>query len=376
MIYFDSAATSMPSDTASKAFAFAAEKYANPSSVHSGGIEASKLLTTARDKIAATLGAKPSEIYFVPSGTFANNAAIIGASRAKARKGRHIILSDSEHPSVHNAALQLQKEGFELSFVQTKGGAIDKDELVSLIRDDTVLVSIMLANNETGALYDIPSLSKAVKAKSKDIIFHCDAVQGYLKTPFSVNSLGVDLLSVSAHKVHAFKGSGALFIRSGIRVEPIIYGGGQESGICSGTESVPLIYSFAECADEQYGNLKSNIEKIKTLYEYAEEKLEAAGVKVNTPAASTYCVLSATLPDIKSEVMLNHLSSFGIYISAGSACSSHAKSNRILTAYGLTPRQSECTIRISFSEYNTKDEVDILANAISSGISSLAKMRK
>lgn len=375
MIYFDSAATTSPSDIAKNAFIEASEFYANPSSTHSAGIKANDYIRISREYIAKTLGAKPDEIYFMPSGTFANNTAIIGAAKAKMRKGKHIIISDSEHPSVYNTANELKKLGYEISLLSTKNGEINIDELKSLIRQDTVLISVMLANNETGALYDIKALSDTAKRINKDVLIHCDAVQGYLKTKFTVNSLGVDLLSVSSHKVHAFKGSGALYIRNGVKVEPIVFGGGQEKGICSGTEAVQSIYAFASSAKNIYEKLDKNIEYVNSLYSYASKEFSSIGCKVNTPVNSTGYVLSISLPKVKSEVMLNYLSGKGIYISAGSACSSHAKSNRVLEAFGLSKADADCTVRISFSEYNTAEEIDILCDTIKSGIDSLAKIK-
>ena len=373
MIYFDNAATTAPSKTATEAFLKASECFANPSSTHFAGIEADGLMRKSRGVIAKTLGAKDSEIIFTPSGTFANNLAILGAARAKKRSGDHVIISDSEHPSVYNTAFALKKEGFKVSTLKTEGGKICAEELKALMTPKTVLVSVMLTNNETGAIYDVKKLVKAAKSVNKNVLFHCDAVQAYLKQPISVGALGVDMLTVSSHKIHAFKGSGALYIKSGVRLEAITYGGGQEKALCSGTESVPLIYAFAAAAEEKHKNLLSNSKSVAALKARATDKLSLLGCTFNTPENASPYILSVSVPGVRSEILLNYLSREKICVSAGSACSAKVKENRVLSAFGLSDKISDSTVRISFSEYNTEDEVDTLVSKIESALNELAK---
>lgn len=375
MVYLDNAATTAPSSVAIDAWKDSCKAFGNPSSVHSAGVEANKLLRISRKIIAKTIGAKDSEIIFTPSGTFANNLAIIGASKALKRKGNQIIITDSEHPSVYNTAKQLEKEGFTVSCLSTCRGKINTNELNALLNEKTVLVSVMLANNETGALYDVAAVKRAIQQRAPNAVLHCDAVQAYMKTSFNVNTVKADLISLSAHKIHGFKGCGALYVKSGIRVEPITFGGGQENGLACGTEALPAIYAFARSAEAIFPSLNDNINKVSMLYNYAKEKLSDLGFTVNEPEKHTPYVLSVTLHKVKSEVMLNFLSSKEIYVSAGSACSSHAKENRVLKAFGLTSNEADTTLRISFSEDNTTDDIDILVSALFEGINNLVKIK-
>lgn len=373
MIYFDNAATTSPSKTATDAFLKASGIFANPSSTHFAGIEADELLRESRSIIARTIGARDSEIIFTPSGTFANNLAVLGSARAKKRSGDHIIISDSEHPSVYNTALSLEKEGFKVDMLKTVNGQISPDELKSLITPKTVLISVMMTNNETGAIYDIAKLVKSAKSVNKNVLFHSDAVQAYLKQPISVASLGVDLLSVSSHKIHAFKGSGALYIKNGVRIEAITYGGGQERNLCSGTESVPLIYAFAQAASEKHKDIRDNFQYVTSLKEYATQKLCSLGCNLNVCETASPYILSISVPAIRSEILLNHLSKERICVSAGSACSAKVKESRVLKAFGLDDKTADTTIRISFSEYNTTEEVDALVSSVESALKTLVK---
>ncbi len=373
MIYFDNAATTKPSKTSVDAFVKANEIFANPSSTHFAGIQADELLRESRNIIARTIGAKDSEIIFAPSGTYANNLAILGAARAKRRSGDHIIITDSEHPSVHNTALSLEKEGFKVSMLKTVGGVISQDELKELITPKTILVSVMLTNNETGAIHDVQKLVRTAKSVNKNILFHSDAVQAYLKQPINVAALGVDLLSVSSHKINAFKGCGALYVKNGVRIEPITYGGGQEKGLCCGTESVPLIYAFSASAKEKHENIANNSKYVSSLKEYVSDKVKDLGCTVNTSQNTSPYILSISVAGIRSEILLNYLSGEQICVSSGSACSSKVKESRVLKNFGLDEKTVDTTVRISFSEYNTMEEADIFISAIESAIKSLTK---
>ena len=376
-IYLDSAATTRPSDEVLECLSDSLfDTYANPDSLHALGLKAEKLVEQSRDTIAASLNAKSEEVIFTSSGTEANNLALFGAAAAHRRKGNKIILTDAEHPSVHSPALELGKRGFEIVFLSTKGGKIDLDELKSLLDGQVVLVSAMLSNNETGAVFDIPGLVKTVENSGCTPYIHCDAVQAYGKIPLDLNVLKVDMASISAHKIHGIKGCGALFLRKGTRINPQIYGGGQENGLRSSTLNTPGIFAFGKAAKEAFENFDRDKKHIENLYDCTAVKIgeKCPGVIFNLRASDKISkhIMSLRLPRIKSEIMLNYLSARGIYISSGSACSEKRKnqkeSKRVLINFGLDRHSADCTIRVSFSKYNTKEEADEFAEALAEGI--------
>lgn len=384
MIYFDSAATSGVCEGAREGIARALQTYANPSSLHAFGAEAAALLETCRGYIARPLGADPKKdaVIFTSGGTEANNLALLGTARAKEHnRGGRVIISDGEHSSVNRSAEQLEKEGFEVLRLSGKGGRIDPEALYEAVNAKTFLVSLMAVNNETGAFYDIPALCEAAKRKNPDIIFHTDAIQafGKLRTPYI--GCGVDLVSVSAHKIGGLKGTGALVMSERAKrmkaVSPIVYGGGQESGLRSGTENTLGIAAFAYAAKERTENFEKESAYVTGLYTLLRELLSRSDVRVNEPISHSPYIMSVTLPGIKSNVMLNYLSDMGIYVSSGSACSSnHPGISRPLTAYGLTSNEADCTVRISFFATNTEEEVKTLAEALDSGVKRLVRMRR
>ena len=375
MIYFDNAATTRVSDTAAQAALTAmTELYANPSSAHAFGFEAEKALRAARAAVLAALGFTPSEgsLVFTGSGSEADNLALRGAAHALARRGRHIVLSDSEHPAVENTAKDLEKEGFTLSRLSTKGGKLDLERARQVLTPDTILVSCMAVNNETGAIYDIASLASLAKALCPNALFHTDAVQAFTKIPADVWKKA-DLVSVSAHKIHAPKGVGALFVRKGVRLVPCITGGGQENGLRSGTEAMPGICAMAAAAKQATADFAALDAQVKSINAYLRTRLSTLdGVCINTePDGFLPHILSIAVPGLRSEILLRFLSERGIYVSAGSACSAKHADNRVLSAFGLPDKIADSTLRLSFSADNTTAECDAFVKALSDAMQTL-----
>lgn len=375
MIYFDNAATTRVSDTAAQAAISAmTELYANPSSAHAFGFEAEKALRAARAAVLAALGFTPSEgsLVFTGSGSEADNLALRGAAHALARRGKHIVLSDSEHPAVENTAKDLEKEGFTLSRLSTKGGKLDLDEARAVLTPDTILVSCMAVNNETGAIYDIASLASLAKVLCPNALFHTDAVQAFTKIPAGVWKKA-DLVSVSAHKIHAPKGVGALFVRKGVRLVPCITGGGQENGLRSGTEAMPGICAMAAAAKQATADFAALDAQVKSINAYLRTRLSTLdGICINTePDGFLPHILSIAVPGLRSEILLRFLSERGIYVSAGSACSAKHADNRVLSAFGLPDKIADSTLRLSFSADNTTAECDAFVKALSDAMQTL-----
>ena len=372
-IYLDSAATTRPSDGVLEFTAAAARDcYANPDSMHALGLEAERRVERAREIIAASLGAARGEIIFTSSGTEANNLAVFGAAEALKRRGSKIITTDSEHASVYMPMRELEKRGFEIIYLSAKGGCIDMGELKAKLDDKVVLISVMLVNNETGSIFDAGALAGAVENAGlrSSLYIHCDAVQAYGKMPVDVNKLKIDMMSVSAHKIHGPKGAGALFLRKGVRIAPLLFGGGQENGLRASTLNTAGILAFGKAAEE----INKNDGHITELYDYAVAKIKEKCPEVifNQQANFIKYIMSLRLPGIKSEVIVNYLSGQGIYVSSGAACSGKRKktreANRVLLGFGLSEAEAESTIRASFSKYNTFEEIEIFAEKLAAGI--------
>ncbi len=384
-IYFDNAATTPLLPEAVKAMTDACEIFGNPSSLHSVGQEAEELLEKSRAKLKKTLNVKNRHdgLIFCASGSEANNLALIGCSASKnSFSGKKIIVSSTEHPSVENCVCELEKRGFKAVRIPCKRGVLDLDMLCSELDPSVFLVSVMSVNNETGAVYDISSVKELMKQKCPDAYFHTDATQAYTK--IKTDASCADMITFSGHKVGAPKGIGALYVSERVLKEkalsPVIFGGGQESGLRSGTENVIFASAFAACGEKRYADMRVNSERFVCLYETAERLIgqELPDVTVNKPEGRySSHILSITLPNIKSEVMLHYLSSFGIFVSSGSACSSHHKSaSRTMLDFGLTERQADCTLRIGFSAENTADEVEYFVRTLANGTKKLARMGK
>ncbi len=383
-IYLDNSATTALSAGVKEAMTAAMEIYGNPSSLHTAGDEAHRLINTAREQIYSAVGVRQADGWrtvFTASGSEANNLAILGAARAKKHfSSKRILLTDSEHPSVARAVEALTREGFEAVYISTRGGALDMIQLRNEAMKGVFLASFMLVNNETGALYDIDAAARAIRAVSPDALIHCDAVQGFLRQALPRVSCGIDMISVSAHKIHGPKGVGALIISPTVikrrALIPVIYGGGQEEGLRSGTENLVGIAGFGKAVAEGRLALVSNADKLRGLYSYATERLSALGVTLNVPERHVDHIISVTVPNIKSQTMLNFLSARGICVSSGSACSSHDKKlSPALRAFGLDDKAADSTIRVSLCPENTAEDIDALVSAIADGMRSLVKIK-
>lgn len=387
-IYFDNAATTKMRPEATAEYLRVSENvWGNPSSLHSFGNDAEHILTASKQTILNTLGVKDAEIVFTASGTEANNLAILGRAFSKDRykNGAKIITTDSEHASVHSPLSELKKQGFKIAELKTKSGEIDIDGLMRELTGDVILVSVMMVNNETGAVYNIPAIARAMKAKCPEAILHVDATQGYMKIPFTKSGIGADLITISSHKIAGPKGVGALIIDKDVikkrGLAPVIYGGGQALGLRSGTENVPGIAAFAEAARLSHAELNDSISKMSALRQRlidmitTDERLSE--ISLTLPKNHAPHILNLTLPSIKSETMLHYLSSEGIFVSSGSACSSNGGHlSSALTAYGRSETEADSSIRISFSANNTEDEVDALVEALAVGLSKLVRIRR
>ena len=386
-IYLDNSATTPLSDAAKNAISEATDIFGNPSSLHMAGQRSKKLLEASRDSILSCLGVKARQgnLIFTSCGTEATSTAIIGCGFAKERRDATVILTtDSEHPATSKALEVLEKNGFEIIRLSTKGGVIDMDKLTEILSDPAkkiFMASFMLVNNETGALYNIADAFAAIKKKYPSAITHCDAVQGFMRVRFTPASLHADLISLSGHKIHAPKGVGALYISPEMiktkRISPFLCGGGQEAGLRSGTENIIGISAFAASAVDMKSRLQEIEYRLSDLYNYATKKLGGLELRINTPTSSRVDhIINITLPSIKSETMLHFLSGKGIYVSSGSACSSHSKkTSGALLAFGLSEKDADCSLRVSLSEYNTRDDIDALVSALDEGIGSLVRIR-
>lgn len=347
------------------------EDFGNPSSKHRKGMEAERYLRAARETVARTLKAEPKEIIFTSGGTEANNMALIGTAMAMKRSGTHLVTTRFEHASVHHPLIFLEEMGFQIDFapVDEKGHVI-LPELLKRVREDTILVSVMYVNNEVGAVEDIAGISAAVKAKKPDIVFHTDAIQAYGKYRITPKREGIDLLSASGHKIHGPKGSGFLYIRDKVRLKPIIYGGGQQKGMRSGTENVPAIAGLGRAAEEAY---KGHEEKVAWMYglkQHMIDRLRALeGVTIHALTEplenSAPHILSAGFSGVRSEVLLHALEERGVYVSSGSACSSnHPGISSSLQAIGVQKELLDSTLRFSFSVNTTIEEIDYAAEQL------------
>ena len=386
-IYLDNSATTKICASALSKYIEVSEKdYGNPSSRHSVGRVAEDIVTDAKKTIMRTLGATDGNLIFTSCGSEANNLAIFGRAYSKERyaNGAKIITTEGEHASVELPVDTLAAKGYRVAKISTRGGELDLSQLEKELTPDTVLVTMMMVNNETGALYDIAAVSRMIKRVCRDCVLHCDATQSYMKMPINVKSLGIDMITVSSHKIEGPKGLGALWISSELikkkGITPMILGGGQENGFRSGTENVPGIAAFAEACRVSSDSLIPHIQKMNSLRDYLIEKIESDAVlreiKPILPTKHAPHILNLTLPKIKSEVMLNHLSALGIYVSSGSACSSHdTHISGALVAFGLDRKDADCSIRVSFSHTNEKDDVDALCEGLSSGLLKLARVR-
>ncbi len=339
------------------------QDYGNPSSLHLKGVEAERYVKDAREKIARTLKADEKEIVFTSGGTESNNLAIIGAAMANRRAGMHLITTSIEHPSVLNAMEYLKEQGFEITYLPVdENGIISLEDLREAVREDTILVSVMQVNNEIGAIEPIEQAAKCIKEKNPKTLFHVDAIQSYGKMRIYPKRMGIDLLSVSGHKIHGPKGCGFLYIREKTKIKPIIFGGGQQKGMRSGTENVPAIAGLAAAAVESYENFEektAHLYEIKKAFTDGIRQLPGAVINGKCGQDSAPHIASVSFTDVRSEVLLHDLEQRQIYVSAGSACSSNTKKKVSATLKNIGVRQDllENTVRFSFSVHTTMEEI-------------------
>lgn len=369
MAYFDnSATTKVCQEAAKKALYLMTEEFGNPSSVHSLGLEAEKEKETARKIIAKKLGCTSSEIVFTSCGSEANNLALLGGALAKRREGNKIVTTAVEHPSVLNGAKYLESQGFEVVYLPVnKDGCIILEDAEKVIDKNTVMVSVMLVNNENGAVMPIKKIREIIDRKGAPALLHCDCVQAFGKMSFTPSQLGADLISISGHKIHAPKGIGALYIKKGVRILPQIYGGGQEKGLRSGTEATELIGAFGVAVEQLplVNEATDHVTKLNARLREGIEKIE--GYHINSSKDAFPYILNISTEKIPSEVMIRFLEGKGIYVSGGSACSKGARSH-VLTAQGINPKRIDCALRISMCHQNTEDEIELLLDALAEGI--------
>lgn len=375
IIYLDNSATTKPCKKAIEYINDAlCKNWGNPSSLHTLGLDAELTVDKTRETIAKQISATPDEIIFTGSGTEANNTAIMSAVSRKSR-GNRIITTKIEHPSVLETVKRLEAFGFEILYLDTdKNGIISLEQLKNFLNEKTVLVSIMLVNNEIGSIEPIGEASKLIKNLSPNALFHCDAVQGFGKMPINVKTLGVDLLSASAHKIHGPKGIGFLYKKKNITINPFITGGGQEKGLRSGTESVPLIAGFLG-AIEQLGNINDNLKYIEDLNLYTRESIKNLDfIEINSPENALPYILNISVPYYRSETLLHFLEMKNIFVSSGSACSK-GELSYVLNAIGLDKTRIDSALRLSYSKDITKEDIDCVLTVLEEATKKLRRSK-
>lgn len=376
MIYLDNSATTRPCMEAVEAMQLAmTEDWGNPSALYGFGINAADNLRVARSKVAAAMGAEPNRVFFTSGGTEADNWAIFGSIRRMGKRSKHVITTQIEHPAVLNCAKKLQVDGYDVTYLQPdEAGRISLEGLKGALRKDTILVSIMMVNNETGAVMPIEKLAKLTHRVSPDAIFHTDAVQGFLKVPFQARTLGADLISISSHKVHGSKGAGALYISPRLKnFPPLLLGGGQESGFRSGTEATPAILAFAAACEACKQTFQEDVAREKELLNELIIKLcKLDGVNINGAHDAPH-ILSVSIPGLPTQNSINILQDAGICVSAGSAC---AKGHRspVLVAMNVAPEVIDGTFRVSICRDTTAEELEKLLSVIENDL--LPRIRK
>lgn len=373
MVYLDNAATTkVCPEAAEAALKCMTEDFGNPSSSHTLGRDAKKLLKSARADIAASLGARPEEIYFTASGSEGDNWALRSGAHLMRHKGSHIISSRAEHAAILRTLDHLEAQGFEITrLTPAADGSIQIEDVMNALRPDTVLVSLMLINNETGAATDIPAIAKALRSAGSQALLHTDAVQGYLKTPFTAKSLGADMITLSGHKIHAPKGVGALYVKSGLRLPPLIHGGGQEDGKRSGTENLPGICAFAAAVNAA-GRDREAISRMAALRKLAVDTLTATIPDIVIIGGGAPHILNVSLPGYKSEVILNVLDADGVCVSKGSACKKGARSH-VLEAMKLPAAVIDGSVRVSLCRFTTEDDILTFCRSLAGARSTLLK---
>lgn len=366
MIYLDNSATTKPCPQAVEAMAKAmTENWGNPSALYSFGIDAARLLRSARHQVAAAMGAEPERVFFTSGGTEADNWAVMGTVKRMGKRGRHIVTTAMEHHAILNCMQELEAQGFEVTYLKPdRMGRVSTEDLKAALRKDTILVSVMMVNNEVGSVMPIAQMAKLTHRLCPDAIFHTDAVQGFLKIPFQARTLGADLISVSSHKIHGPKGAGALYISPRLKsFPPLLLGGGQEGGYRSGTEGTPAIFAFAAAAEAGAATFREDhAQETALLAALAGELSELPGVVISGAHEAPH-ILSVSIPGVPTQNSINILQDHGICVSAGSACAKGHRSH-VLTAMGIDPEVIDCTFRVSLSRLTTQEELEQLTAAI------------
>lgn len=370
--YLDNSSTTKPSKRAVEYITKALEaNWGNPSSLHRIGMEAEIALNEARETVSRSLNARTDEIIFTGSGTEANNTALLSVLKAQKRGGR-IITTAIEHPSVLETAKRLTDYGFEvIALKPDKNGIVPISALENALTDNTLLVSMMLVNNETGAVQPVREAAALTKREAPNALFHCDAVQGYGKLPLNVKQLGVDLLSASGHKIHGPKGIGFLYCKKGVHISPLITGGGQESGMRSGTEALPLIMGL-KAAVEELPRTDTQLKAQQELFDYTKDRLLSIGAVINSAEGCLPYILNVSLMGYRSETLLHFLEGRNVFVSSGSACAK-GHGSYVLNEMGLDKKRTDSALRISFSRYNTKEDADMLVSALEDAKKQLRK---
>ena len=371
--YLDNSATTRVCPEAAEAALKAmTEVYGNPSSTYTKGREARALLDKSRRQVADALGCQPGELVFTSCGSESDNWAILSGAEAMRRKGKHVISSLAEHDAVRKSMEELAARGYEVTSLKPdKTGAISPEAVKEALRPDTILVSLMLVNNETGAVTDIPAVSRVLKEAGSQALLHVDAVQAFCKIPFTPKSLGADMISVSGHKIHAPKGIGALYIKKGLRLKPFVVGGSQEDGRRAGTEAVPQIAAFGAAAQLASAHLAENMEHMAALKARTLDTLRATIPELKWIETGAPHILSVSLPGWRSEVLMNFLEAQEIYVSRSSACKKGARSH-VLESIGMDAKTIDGALRIGFCRYNTAEDVDALCAALRQAHDTLA----
>lgn len=371
--YLDNSATTRVCPEAAEAAMLAmTEIYGNPSSTHTKGREAKQLLDKSRKQVADALGCTAQELVFTSCGSESDNWAILNGAELMRRKGMHIISSQVEHDAVRRSLDELERRGFEVTRLKPDDtGAIPVQAVMEALRPDTVLVTLMLVNNETGAVTDIGAIAKAMKKAGSQALLHTDAVQAFMKLPFTVKTLGADLVSVSGHKIHAPKGIGALYIKNGVKLKPYLLGGGQENGRRAGTEAMPQIAAFGAACQTAREHLQENYERMAALRQLAIDALRRDIPELVVIGGGAPHILSISLPGWRSEVLMNYMEAREIYVSKSSACKKGGRSH-VLEAIGLAPKVIDGAIRIGLSRFTTQEDILALCAALKEARSKLA----
>lgn len=380
--YLDNSATTKVSETVKNLMVkVMMEDYGNPSSLHMKGVEAEKYIKNSKEIISKILKVEPKEIVYTSGGTESNNLALIGCAMANKRAGNHIITSSIEHASVLATMKFLEDNGFSITYLPVdNNGHVSLEALREAMTSETILVSVMHVNNEIGAIEPIEEISKIIKAVNPQVVFHVDGIQSFGKLMINPRKMGIDMLSVSGHKIHGPKGSGFLYISDKVKIKPVIFGGGQQKGMRSGTENVPAIAGIGQAAKEAYENFDEKIARMTELKDYLIDRVtEIENVTVNSKKGSDSAphVISISFNGVRSEVMLHALEDKGIYVSSGSACSSNKPSvSATLKGIGLTPEQIDSTVRFSLCYETTKEDIDYAVDTVASMIELLRKFTK